>query len=106
MTNIDYSAWRFWLNVMQLTAICALTVYTWWTNRERVTNKRFKEHHQRLTALENQVKYVPSQMQYDALSDRIGLLHGDLQGIKGQLKGINRAVDLMNEYLINNGGKG
>lgn len=106
MTDIDYSALRFWLNILQLTGICAIGIYTWWTNRERVTNKRFKEHHHRLVTLENQIKYSPTQTQYEALSTRIDRLHGDLREISGNLRGINRAVDLINEYLINQGGKG
>lgn len=105
MNKTDYLAWRFWFDILQFAGICFIGIYSWWSNRERVTNKRFKEHHQRLTALENQVKHVPSQKQYDELSGRIGTLHSDLQGIKGQLKGIGRAVDLMNEFLINQGGK-
>jgi len=104
--SIDYSAWRFWFDVFQFIGICGLGIYTWWTNRERVTNKKFKEHDQRLSALEKEISLFPSKKQYDALTDKIGGLHGDLKEISGQLKGLNRAVDLMNEYLINQGGKG
>jgi len=105
MKTIDYSAWRFWFDVLQLIGICIIGIYSWWISKERVTNKRFKEHHARLTALEGHIQNSPSPKQFKDLADKFELIHGDMREIKGQLTGINRAVDLMNEYLINNGGK-
>lgn len=46
--NIDYTAWRFWFDILQIGGLIALGVYSWWRDREKVTSKRF-------TALEKQV---------------------------------------------------
>lgn len=36
-----------------------------------------------------------------ALDVRLDSLHGDIRELTGTVRGLNRAVDLMNEYLIN-----
>ena len=36
-----------------------------------------------------------------AFNKRLDELHGDIRELTGSVKGLNRAVDLMNEYLIN-----
>jgi hypothetical protein len=45
---IDYTAWRFWFDALQLVGTVAVGVYVWWSNRAKVNAKRFK-------ALEDQV---------------------------------------------------
>uniref|UniRef100_A0A6H2A4T7 Uncharacterized protein n=1 Tax=viral metagenome TaxID=1070528 RepID=A0A6H2A4T7_9ZZZZ len=44
----DYAGLRFWMDVVQMVGIGALGIYTWWSNREKVTAKRF-------TALEKEM---------------------------------------------------
>lgn len=102
---MDYSGLRFWLDIFQLAGICIIGVYSWWANRERVTNKRFERQEKRLNALESEVKRFPSHSQLKELSDRIDRLHGDMREMSGSLKGLTRSVDLMSEHLINQGGK-
>jgi hypothetical protein len=46
--NIDYTAWRFWFDILQIGGLIALGAYSWWRDREKVTSKRF-------AALERQV---------------------------------------------------
>jgi len=54
-----YYYWQFWLQMIQLIGIAVIGIYTWWSNREKVSLGRFdkleKEMTQRVTtqALEN-----------------------------------------------------
>lgn len=41
--DIDYSAYKFWFDVLQLVGTGAIGVYVWWANRQKVTAKRFTE---------------------------------------------------------------
>ncbi len=49
--------------------------------------------------------HMPNHKDIKELSGRIDLLHGSLSELNGRLSGINRAVDLINEFLINKPGK-
>lgn len=39
--TIDHEAVRFWISVLQFLGTIAIGVYVWWSNREKVTAKRF-----------------------------------------------------------------
>ncbi len=43
LPQLDYAAWKFWISILQLIGIIGLGVYSWWTNREKVNNKRFRQ---------------------------------------------------------------
>jgi chromosome segregation ATPase len=77
----------------------------------KMRDERCAQHHQRTTSaemraerLQEQVAHLPTQTQLDSLKVAITSLSGDLQNVQGRLGGINRAVDLINEFLINQGG--
>jgi hypothetical protein len=59
----------------------------------------------RATRAELEIKHLPNHADLAKLSSRIEEIHADLHEIAGGVSGLRRAVDLMNEYLINNGGK-
>lgn len=54
--TVDYEAWRFWRDNLQLAFTVILGLYVWWSNREKVTSSRFlsleKEVAKRATATE------------------------------------------------------
>jgi len=56
-------------------------------------------------AQELKIEHLPTHRDIKELSGRIDLLHGTLSELNGRLSGINRAVDLINEFLIKQGGK-
>lgn len=102
--TIDYTAAKYWLDVAQLLGIIGVGVYTWWSNREKVTAKKFGDHERRLTEVETCLKH-PRCEYHLGFESRLDTMHGDIRELTGGIKGLRRAVDLMNEYLINQGGK-
>ncbi len=135
---MNYEAWRFWMGVAQLVGTLAIGVYVWWSNREKITNKRFRaletdvakktsaaavqsliEKHVpgcpnvsrtaavdgKLTRLEAELRSMPGRTEIQHLNDNMSRLSNDMGKLQGKLGGINRAVDLINEFLINQGGK-
>ena len=105
MDLIGFEELKFWMQVAYILATVAVWVYGLLATRHRVTLKRIEAlekhtdeklvgHDIRLSCLEGDIKHIPSQAD-------ISELKGSMQGIAGRLEGINRAVDLMNAYLIN-----
>jgi phosphopantetheine adenylyltransferase len=102
---INYQAWAFWLLVVNSLATALTAIGGWWALREKVATKRFNDAEQRLASLEHEVKHPPACTYHGQLELRIDAVRSDTAEIKGTVKGINRAVDLMNEFLINQGGR-
>lgn len=89
-----------------------LTIYVYFSNRRKALKKVQKETDDKIAALdartaciEQDIKHMPSQKDIQDLSSRMDLLNGTLANLEGRLGGINRAVDLMNEFLINRGNR-
>jgi len=102
---LNYQALNFWLLVVNSCATLVIGFGGWWSLREKVANKRFTEAEQRLARLESDIKHPPACTYHGRLETLIDAVRSETAEIKGTVKGINRAVDLMNEYLINRGGK-
>lgn len=134
---IDFGKWRFVLSIVQMLGIIGIGLYTWWTNREKITNCRFVElekevagrptvedlkkidtdrdgvcgpRGERIDQLENRVlrietvmPHMPTHKHLQGLSQDIGQLRSELSELSGRLQGINRAVDLINQFLIEQG---
>lgn len=139
MTPINYPAWKFYLDVLQLLGTLGVAVYVWWSNREKVTSRRFAaleeqvakrlrkddldesntlrdkqciEHKNQTAALNKayadlhiEVTRLPDRREITKLDNSIKCLTEKLGNLDGRISGLNRVADLMNEFLINQGGK-
>jgi hypothetical protein len=135
----DYSAARFWFDVVQVGGLVALGVYSWWRDREKITAKRFRAleddvrsratqaalaeieaqritrceaHTRRVTDAESavsrvgaEIRQMPSREELRHLAGGMAELSEKLGKVEGRLDGINRMAELMNEFLINQGGR-
>lgn len=139
MTPINYPAWKFYLDVLQLLGTLGVACYVWWSNREKVTSQRFAalekevaerlkkedlvaakttrdgqclEHKNKTDALTKaydhlhiEVSRLPDRREITNLDNSIKDLTRELGTLEGRISGINRVADLMNEFLINQGGR-
>ena len=123
---------RFWLDVIVLIAVVANVGYTWWSNREKVNARRFgalekqvserlaiaahndlqkeqeakcAQHRDRTGMMEKDLREVEAEIRHLPTSRDLAAVAGKLENIEGSLKGLTRAVDLMNEHLLNGGGR-
>lgn len=137
--NTDYAAMKFWVDIFVLVIVAFNTIYTWWSNREKVTSRRFvlleKEVADRLKKIDleeakaardklcaehkNQTKdltvayanlhievtRLPDRREISKLDATMKILAEKIGNLDGRMSGINRAVDLINEFLIEQGGK-
>ena len=74
-------------------------------NKDRLDRHRSEmiETQNRLIKIESDIYHLPDQQDLKNLADRIGSLDSSLHEFSGRLQGINRAVDLINEFLIKQG---
>lgn len=108
--SINYPALQFWANFIFTLVNFGTAIFVYRTNKEKVTTARFQKLEERTTKVEGKVERMPvcdshSRMETNdtKLFDRLDDLHGDIRELAGGVKGLSRAVDLMNEHLINKG---
>lgn len=75
-------------------------IYTWWSNREKATRSAIDRVEQRVVRLEEDVRHQPSREELHELRGQLSDLHADLQELVGSFKGVQRAVDLMHQHLL------
>jgi len=56
-----------------------------------------------IRALKSKIEKLPDREEIREFSREVGKLNNALGELKGRLTGIGRAVDLMNQHLLNNG---
>ena len=52
-----------------------------------------------------EIRNLPQHRHLQDVGERISKLHGEIHEVAGSLKAVARSVDLINEFLINQGGK-
>ena len=128
---MNYPALMFWFNAVHAIFTLCLAFFAWRVAKQKATESRFRKleaemaeratkkdlvslrceiedgcelHQRRVAAMELATARMPTQVQIDSLQKSIVDLSGALSNTQGRLEGVNRAVDLINEFLINQGG--
>jgi hypothetical protein len=123
-TVTNYTALNFWFHVLSWVLAGASLLYARHASRNKKTDERLTKIEQALSGincpaheartemveksvieLRAELAHLPTQKQFGQLNASISDLNGSLQKTAGRLEGINRAVDLINEFLINQGSK-
>lgn len=113
---LDYPAAGFWFNIGQWGFNCFIAICLWLSRKNTATNKRLEtvsaelssrigETEKKIIRACSDLEHLPDQRQFYRLSEEITALTRELSETKGRLSGVNRAVDLINEFLINQGAK-
>ncbi len=106
---MDYTAGKFWFDVLQWFITLGIGVYAWLTNRHRATREQIAEVEKRLTRTEETIKHLPDDDELGKMYDRINALHVQLSAVNASLgaigdtmKSVQRSVSVINDYLLNN----
>jgi uncharacterized protein Yka (UPF0111/DUF47 family) len=104
---IDYKAWHFWFGVGQYAIAVALWIYTWMSNRQKAQAGDLARTRQDVGKIETRVvKLETGTITFQELGkvyDRINEVSDQVSEMSGSVKGIERAVDRIQEYLMKNG---
>ena len=98
---MDFDALQFSFDLFQFVLLGGIGIYTWRANRDRAQQEEVEAIAQRVTVIEQDIKHMPGHDHLQALSARMEDLHRDVANISGGMEGIRRAVDLINEHLLN-----
>lgn len=112
--DVDYTALKFWLDVVQIMGYLALTVYVWLSNRNRVTNARIGKleddmdlrldrHGDRLIRLEVHAGAAPTHDDLKRMHQRLDVINGELQKLSGSSTQVSRTLELIHEHLLSGG---
>jgi hypothetical protein len=112
--DIDYGAWRFWWDFAQTLILAAIGIYTWLVNRTRVNSARIREletdidgrldkHDERLTRVEEMIKHGPTHTDLKRIHQRMDEAATAISSLAGEFKGVKGTLDLIHQYLLNEG---
>ena len=102
--SLDYSAIKFWIDVLQFAGLITLGLAGWQIKRdkqqdarisnfEKVYAEKLAEHEARLTKAEEVLRHVPASREVGELQERISALASSVDRL-------NRGLDRINDYLI------
>lgn len=93
------------LDIAWKAGVVLIAIYTWWSNRDKATKSAIDRIERRLQRVEDDMRHQPTRADMNQLAERIGTLHADLQAMAGSFQGVQRAVDLMHQHLLDRSGK-
>lgn len=120
MTEAELSAARFWFDVIQVAWAIAVTLYVWYSNRQRATKQainrveqkheadvkrlenRLQECGNRLLVLEQQIVHLPNGEKLGQVHFRIDQLGQGVKGMEGQMVQMNHTLQLIQSFLLEN----
>lgn len=100
MEAIDYTAWRFWWEVLITIANFAIWGFVWVDRKRRARSEEVTELKTRVADLEKDIKYAPSHADIRRVMDELSKTNTSLQQLIGSFNGVQRAVDLINRHLL------
>lgn len=112
--EIDYTAWKFWLDVLQVVFTAAIGIYVWVSNRTAVNTKRIAklegdlderldEQEVRLTRVEEALRHAPTHEDLKRIHARIDDVASGVSLVSGKIGETTRTLTLIHEHLLNGG---
>lgn len=105
--DLNYPAWRFWLDVVEAFVIAALFVHTWIINRTKANRAaidrvdvRVSELTERVTLLERDVRHLPDHDDLAELHEKVNVIASSLGKIEGELSALVRNLSLIHQHLL------
>jgi len=97
--ELDYTAARFWMDLIQSAGLVLLGIYTWWVNRAKVTNGKFRDLETRMAKVESRSGCA----QHSDFDKRIRLVQESVSAINGRMEGVGHSLNIIQEYLMTKG---
>jgi len=93
---------KFWLDVAQWVFMAIGVLYVWTSNKHKATREQIEKMDERavalklrLTALETDLKHIPSSQSFNNLALQFEGLHGDFKKIGAELQGVRDLQSIM-----------
>lgn len=106
--EIDYTAWRFWMDLLLILVVMLQGIYTWFVNRTKVNKAaidrvdgRVSEVVERVTLLERDVRHLPNHDDLGELHEKVNTIATSMGKIEGELAALVRSLSMIHEHLLN-----
>lgn len=107
LMDLNYPAWRFWLDVIEAVVIAALFVHTWVINRTKANraaidrvDERISGLSERMMLLERDVRHLPDHGDLAELHEKVNVIASSLGKIEGELSALVRNLSLIHQHLL------
>lgn len=105
----DWTAWKFWADAAWYCISACAVVFVAVCNVKKARTKEVTAVKDRAQALETRVTVLEtealSKEELGAVHDRINLISDQVSKMDGKMDGVKGTVDMIQEYLLNNGEK-
>ncbi|WP_405119203.1 DUF2730 domain-containing protein [Pseudomonas leptonychotis] len=97
---MNFEQLNFGFGAMQWLITVAIGVYSWFMSRQAASTQELLELRTRIVALEEQARHLPSQTSITGLLVSLEAVRSDLGGMKNTIGGVQRSVENINAYLL------
>jgi hypothetical protein len=111
--DIDYTAMRFALDLLQLAAILVLGIYSWIVNGRKANRQAIEElavmlqsQERRISVAESRIDAAPTHGDLGQLYERVNLVAQDISKLTAGVAAIEYQVRMVSEYLLTREKKG
>jgi hypothetical protein len=110
--EIDYSAARFWFDILYWIGLLVVAGYTYLSNKAKANkaaidrvDTRLHEEIRRIDVLEQRQAQAPTHDDIGKVYDKLNSINQTLYQMTGEFSGLRRSMELVNDYLLNGGGR-
>lgn len=110
--GLDYDAARFWWEVAMTLGLLANFVYQVIVARSKANKEAIAavaetvdDIDTRVTTLESEVRHLPDHEDLSEIHEKVNAIANGMGVIQGELAALNRTLGLINDHLLNHGGR-
>lgn len=107
LPEINYTAWRFWMDFALIAWAAGVAVYVWWVNRTRATQAsidavgiQVSTLADRVRQLEADVEHLPGKADLERIHARIDDVAGSVREVAGELRPLARQLSMIIEHMV------
>lgn len=111
---MNYQAAMFYLTLIMTIVNIGVGISVWWTNRDKITNSRFKVLEDKMIAFESEIKHRPDCQYHQAFESRLdkitvgmakieGNVSSGIAKLEGRMEGVGSSLDIIQQHLLNGG---
>lgn len=118
MPDIDYSAAKFWFDMVQTIFMCLVAIYVWNNNKHRATKEsitqseerleqklnaldvRVDEHNDRLLGVEREIHHLPNIKDIHEVHARVDQVGQGVKSMEGTVTQMNNTLQLIQQHLL------
>lgn len=91
---------NFSFSTVQWLLLAAIGFYSWLTSRQAASTQELLELRTRIVALEEQARHLPDQATVTRLLVNLEAVRTELVGVQSSVGGVQRSVENINSYLL------